>query len=46
MLRGDELPILVARLIGILAPARRPLRLFESVPAARCWLEGLAAPVD
>lgn len=43
---ADEAPTLVARLIGILASARRPLRLFKSVPAARRWLESLAAPVD
>jgi len=43
---AEEAPTLVARLIGILASARRPLRLFKTVPAARRWLESLAAPVD
>ena len=41
---SDEAPTLVARLIGILASARRPLRMFKSVPAAKRWLNELAAP--
>lgn len=40
----DEAPTLVARLIGILASAKRPLRIFKSVPAAKRWLEGLTVP--
>lgn len=40
----EEAPTLVARLIGILASAKRPLRLFKSVPAARRWLDGLTVP--
>lgn len=43
---AEEAPTLVARLIGILASARRPLRLFKTVLAARRWLESLAAPAD
>jgi hypothetical protein len=39
----EDAPTLVARLIGILASAKRPLRMFKSVPAARRWLESLAA---
>jgi hypothetical protein len=35
---------LVARLIGILASAKRPLRLFKSVTSAKRWLDSLAVP--
>lgn len=41
----DDAPTLVARLIGILASAKRPLRLFKSVMAGKRWLDGLTAPV-
>jgi hypothetical protein len=37
----EDAPTLVARLIGILASAKRPLRLFKSMLAARRWLESL-----
>lgn len=40
----EDAPTLVARLIGILASARRPLRLFKSTLAARRWLESLTIP--
>jgi hypothetical protein len=40
----DDAPTLVARLIGILASAKRPLRMFKSVTAARRWLDSLAVP--
>lgn len=40
----DDAPTLVARLIGILASARRPLRLFKSMAAARRWLDSLTVP--
>jgi hypothetical protein len=40
----DDAPTLVARLIGILASAKRPLRLFKSVASARRWLDSLAVP--
>ena len=40
----EDAPTLVARLIGILASAKRPLRLFKSVIAARRWLESLKSP--
>ncbi len=39
-----DAPTLVARLIGILASAKRPLRLFKSVPAAKRWLDSLTVP--
>jgi hypothetical protein len=35
---------LVARLIGILASAKRPLRLFKTVTSAKRWLDSLAVP--
>jgi hypothetical protein len=41
----EDAPTLVARLIGILASAKRPLRLFKGVGAARRWLDGLTVPV-
>ena len=41
----EDAPTLVARLIGILASAKRPLRLFKSTLAAKRWLESLTAPV-
>jgi len=41
----DDAPALVARFIGILASAKRPLQLFRSMPAAKRWLDGLTAPV-
>ena len=40
----EDAPTLVARLLGILASAKRPLRLFKSVASARHWLESLTAP--
>ena len=40
----EDAPTLLARLIGILASAKRPLRLFKSVTSARRWLESLTAP--
>lgn len=40
----EDAPTLVARLIGILASAKRPLRLFKSIPSARRWLERLTVP--
>jgi hypothetical protein len=40
----DDAPTLVARLIGILASAKRPLRLFKSVASAKHWLDSLAVP--
>lgn len=39
-----DAPSLVARLIGILASAKRPLRLFKSVAAAKRWLDSLTVP--
>jgi len=41
----EDAPTLVARLIGILASAKRPLWLFKGVGAARRWLDGLTVPV-
>ena len=41
----EDAPTLVARLIGILASAKRPLRLFKSMLAAKRWLGSLTAPV-
>lgn len=41
----DDAPTLMARLVGILASAKRPLRLFKNVPAAKRWLDSLTAPV-
>lgn len=38
----DDAPTLVARLLGILASAKRPFRLFKSVTSAKQWLESLA----
>ena len=40
----EEAPMLVARLIGILASAKRPLRMFKSVTSARHWLDSLTVP--
>jgi hypothetical protein len=40
----EDASTLVARLIGILASAERPLRLFKNVMAARRWLESLKIP--
>jgi hypothetical protein len=40
----EDAPTLVARLLGILASAKRPFRLFKSVTSARHWLESLAVP--
>ena len=40
----EDAPTLVARLIGIVASAKRPLRMFKSVTAARRWLDSLAVP--
>jgi hypothetical protein len=40
----EDTPILVARLIGILASAKRPLRMFKSVTTARRWLDGPTVP--
>jgi hypothetical protein len=40
----EDAPTLVARLLGILASAKRPFRLFKSVTSARHWLENLAVP--
>ena len=40
----EDAPTLVARLLGILASAKRPLRLFKSVTSAKHWLESLTAP--
>lgn len=39
-----DAPTLVARLIGILASAKRPLRLFKSVTTAKRWLDSLTVP--
>jgi hypothetical protein len=39
-----DAPTLVARLIGILASAKRPLRLFNNVVSAKHWLDNLAVP--
>ena len=41
----EDAPTLVARLIGIVASAKRPLRIFKSVTAAKHWLDSLAVPV-
>jgi len=41
----EDAPTLVARLIGILASAKRPLRLFKTVSSARRWLDSLTAPI-
>ena len=40
----DDAPTLLARLVGILASAKRPLRLFKSVASARRWLDSLTVP--
>ena len=40
----DDAPTLMARLVGILASAKRPLRLFKSVPSAKRWLDSLTVP--
>ena len=40
----EDAPTLVARLLGILASAKRPLRTFKSVTAARRWLDSLTVP--
>ena len=40
----EEAPTLVARLLGIVASAKRPFRLFKSVASARHWLESLTVP--
>ena len=40
----EDASTLIARLIGILASANRPLRMFRSVSAARRWLDSLTAP--
>ena len=40
----EDAPTLLARLIGILASAKRPLRLFKSVTSARRWLDSLTVP--
>jgi len=37
---------LVARLLGILASAKRPFRLFKSVASAKHWLESLEVPAS
>ncbi len=42
----EDAPTLVARLIGILASAKRPLRLFKSVSFAKRWLDRLTDPAD
>lgn len=34
----------VARVLGVLASADRPMRLFISLAQARRWIEGMAAP--
>ena len=34
----------VARVLGVLASADRPMRLFINLGQARRWIEGLAAP--
>lgn len=41
----EDAPTLLARLLGILASAKRPFRLFKSVSSAKRWLDGLTAPV-
>ena len=41
--KSEDTPTLLARLVGILAPARGRC-LFKSAVAARCWLECLTAP--
>jgi hypothetical protein len=40
----EDAPTLVARLIGILASAKRPLRLFKTVSSAKRWLDSLTVP--
>ena len=40
----EDAPTLVARLLGILASAKRPFRLFKSVTSAGHWLESLTVP--
>ena len=42
VLADDKLEI-VGRLLGILASADRPMRLFANLPAAQRWLESLIA---
>lgn len=42
----EDAPTLVARLIGILASARRPLQIFKSASAARRWLDKVTATAD
>ena len=37
---------MVARLLGILATADRPMRLFISLPPARRWIESLVPPLS
>jgi len=42
----EDGPSLVARLLGILASAKRPFRLFKSVASAKHWLESLKMPAS
>ena len=42
----EDAPSLVARLLGILASAKRPFRLFKSVASAKHWLESLKMPAS
>jgi len=42
----EDAPSLVARLLGILASAKRPFRLFKSVASAKHWLESLEVPAS
>jgi hypothetical protein len=40
----EDAPTLVARLIGVVASAKRPLCMLKSVTAAMRWLDSLAVP--
>ena len=42
----EDAPSLVARLLGILASAKRPFRLFKSMASAKHWLESLEVPAS
>ena len=42
----EDAPSLVARLLGMLASAKRPFRLFKSVASAKHWLESLKMPAS
>ena len=40
-----EMPQLVPRVLGVLATARRPMKLFQSLKPAQRWIAGFSPPV-